>query len=69
MDRMERIGWWFLRHSKPQKTYFFVCPECGTLNPSTVSKCQKCKIKYIFKTDVDLDEIDIKEKGETFCFM
>lgn len=29
---MERIGWWFLRHSKrPTKIYYSVCPKCKTV--------------------------------------
>jgi len=65
---MERIGWWFLRHSKPKRNYFFICPDCGTLNPSVVKKCQGCGIKFIYKADVDLDSVDVKKEGETFCF-
>ena len=58
---MERIGWWFLRHSKPQRDYFFICPNCGTLNPSTVKKCTKCSLKIIYKTETDIDNINWSE--------
>lgn len=49
MKLMERIGWWFLRHSKPQRDYFFICPNCNTVNPSIVKKCTNCKLKVIYK--------------------
>lgn len=56
MNRMERIGWWFLRHSKPQKHYLFICPNCNTVNPSVVKKCMKCGLKVIYKTEIETDK-------------
>lgn len=52
---MERIGWWFLRHSKPHRDYFFICPNCGVLNPRTVKKCKNCGLKFIYKTEVPIE--------------
>jgi len=29
---IDKIGWWFLRHSKPpKKLYYCLCPKCKTV--------------------------------------
>jgi hypothetical protein len=42
---MERIGWWFLRHSKPQRTY--LCGLCHAVILPKDKKCRGCGAKII----------------------
>jgi len=42
---MERIGWWFLRHSKPHREY--LCPICYSVILPKDKKCRGCGIKIV----------------------
>lgn len=57
---MERIGWWFLRHSTPVKIYHYICPNCNILNTVVIKGnkypkdqvCRNCKVHmYMVKEE------------------
>ena len=56
---MEKIGWWFLRHSRPrQKTYFCACPKCKIFIP--MSQKQYTKNKGLHSCGTRLEIIEIR---------
>jgi ribosomal protein L40E len=62
MKLMERIGWWFMRHSKPQREYIVICPKCGVLNPSGIKRCRNCRMEFLYQVKIPLDELGSVEK-------
>jgi ribosomal protein L40E len=62
MNLTERIGWWFMRHSKSQMLKHFICPKCGALNPSGIKRCRNCRMEFLYQVKIPLDELGSVEK-------
>lgn len=55
---MERIGWWFLRHSKPhEKVYACVCPKCNMFIPMAEKVFIKKNGKHDCGTKLEVVEV------------